>query len=1637
MSRIVETSRLTSRTSWLSVIFLGALLPPTLLLAEDLAFVTPGPNVNVIGATPGPSSLRIPDLFRKQQNEPSCIQATDNPAHVFCGFNDCRASDWSQVQGDCWIGVAQSRSFGENSTSRLAPGYLLHPYSLGMGFAADASVTEIPGNPAGLVLLSGIATYRDSDEGVIFVQRYGKSPREDGEPFLPVDAPPTIVATGSEGRFHDKVASLVIVPDDDPQSSTTEYVDLEGISDSVRLDWVDSIHVIAYSVFTGNGSSVKVQTQFSTDGGKTYSKPKKISEELNTVTGVHLSYVPGKGISLTYRRSRDSNETDAIVQSFSGNLGRTWTKTNTVYEICPHDQQASGNSARMFTFPWGADDGERFWVFSSDKVDPVTGERIASMGTCDQVAGAPAGTYPGVSRIVGMSSLDGQNWFGSAENPDEPFVLDFNMGAGYQMFPFSQGVKNRVDIAWWDTREEDEALRTPPAGAELPIIYDYLTSSFSRVFRKASIYMTRISGCKATTAQGACTPRLPTDEGFVSPVRVSRYQTAFLNEVLQEVEANPLNLRTHGSGRLAYNGDYGAMATRRFRRLPSGNLIQNSLPQQLGETSFVANENIFLAWGENRDVFFGNAVTNPGDPNARFPYSPPINAAPSLQAKSEHSPDPDKAETLLADKPTDEPDLKAVGEPDDELGADPDDDVVGCQAEPLQNFSSSRDSNVYGSHVEDVPMLVALTAARPMNLTQRMFPLVFSNPGTEKPGANFCLEIANQPLDWGGGSGSGRASFDPLPARNNPDVFIPPREYLTVFAPPLGSVSRALFVTSSDPGTRITVNAYEGQCQCESDPSDEGQCDPTGPPPSPTLIGSVVVGDGELFDPLFCQENKSDPACVNPVLTHETHNISLAAPSLQAPSLQAPSLQANLLGAPSLQAEGLLAPSFQAEGQEAPSLQAPSFQAVNYESNSLISPSLQAPSLQAPSLQAALLDPNDDKEVYYQDLTRIVVTGASVTTTYSADIAIQGLNADETWVELIAWQPNVHTATTVVNGQCVSVPEADNTVITAVELGSPSLQASSLNDVTLPFAFDPDNQNPYAGEISFPGKPGDIIYVTTRLWVTGESKETLDRLYACSNTDPPPPELNCQPQEIEHGAFLIAPFGAAAHGCNTTDVFNGDPTIDCISAGAEKITPPDLFPPEFIPPDQGTATVEAESADGTVLSTPGTLPSVITVTDSDPDVTVECSSATLTINDDQTLFPIGDTVVDCTAEDTSFNSSSASITIAVVDSFDPTITVPADITSVDATGPAGAAVSFSVTATDAIDPDPDIVCTINGGTQVVNSDDTFPLGTTVVSCTATDQSGNTDVGSFSITVVDITAPQISVPQGPFTEQAAGPEGAVVAFNVSATDIVDASVDIECKDGDGNVVVSGDTFALGVTTVTCTATDDFGNSVIGTSFDVVVQDTVPPQFNNSPLPDVTGVEFGQPVTFDASATDTVDTDVDVVCRDDSGDVVQSGDTFGTGSTTVTCTASDDGKFGDGNPPLNTRSESFTISVLLDITGVVPTQNPDNIKTGTSVPFTWAWLDENGSPVFVSAMNQSFEVRDGTCATRGALIFREDPGGSGLRVKLDNTNQFNFQAVDDSGNDLPASPQGVPYCAIAQRLESGVVVQEQDGNFKLKQ
>jgi hypothetical protein len=73
----------------------------------------------------------------------------------------------------------------------------------------------------------------------------------------------------------------------------------------------------------------------------------------------------------------------------------------------------------------------------------------------------------------------------------------------------------------------------------------------------------------------------------------------------------------------------------------------------------------------------------------------------------------------------------------------------------------------------------------------------------------------------------------------------------------------------------------------------------------------------------------------------------------------------------------------------------------------------------------------------------------------------------------------------------------------------------------------------------------------------------------------------------------------------------------------------------------------------------------------------------------------------------------------------PALTLPGSMT-VDATGPDGAPVSFEVTATDD-GGEPEVTCAPEPGT-------TFAIGTTAVTCIATDAAGNEASGSFEVTV---------------------------------------------------------------------------------------------------------------------------------------------------------------------------------------------------------------------------------------------------------------------------------------------------------------
>ncbi|XP_038049732.1 uncharacterized protein LOC119723239 [Patiria miniata] len=198
----------------------------------------------------------------------------------------------------------------------------------------------------------------------------------------------------------------------------------------------------------------------------------------------------------------------------------------------------------------------------------------------------------------------------------------------------------------------------------------------------------------------------------------------------------------------------------------------------------------------------------------------------------------------------------------------------------------------------------------------------------------------------------------------------------------------------------------------------------------------------------------------------------------------------------------------------------------------------------------------------------------------------------------------------------------------------------------------------------------------------------------------------------------------------------------------------------------------------------------------------------------------------------------------------------------------------------------DITCYNGAGTQV-GSSGVYAVGTTTVTCRATDTAGNQGSCNFTITVVDTEDPEVSCPKSvPSQETDLGMSSAVVSWTPmpSATDNVDNFTinNITCQDEAGNVVESDGTYSLGTTTVTCLVFDSAHNNG-SCQFVINVVDTEDPEVscpNSVPSKDTDHGMSSAVVTWTpmASATDNVDnfTINDITCQDEAGNVVVSDD-----------------------------------------------------------------------------------------------------------------------------------------------------------------
>lgn len=264
-----------------------------------------------------------------------------------------------------------------------------------------------------------------------------------------------------------------------------------------------------------------------------------------------------------------------------------------------------------------------------------------------------------------------------------------------------------------------------------------------------------------------------------------------------------------------------------------------------------------------------------------------------------------------------------------------------------------------------------------------------------------------------------------------------------------------------------------------------------------------------------------------------------------------------------------------------------------------------------------------------------------------------------------------------------------------------------------------------------------------------------------------------------------------------------------------------------------------------------------------------CSIITITCLDQtgRTIDPLGTTFADgihtvtCTAVDGGNNAISASFLVTIEDTAGPVIICPSDITVSNDPGACFAQVAFAVTATSNCDPN--VAITLEDAFfNTLQSGDAFPVGTTSVIATAMDNSGNTVVCTFNITVQDVDAPVISGPTS--MDLVTDCAGTVLSISPSTLGLV---ADDNCP-GAPTVTCSPATLSPGTTSVACTATDSAGNmsqhqvsvTLLKGAFDCLVLRPLDPTVDNKIRPGQT-IAVKLRVTcgnvFDSAVTASID------------------------------------------------------------------------------------------------------------------------------------------------------------------------------------
>ncbi|MGE5179821.1 MAG: HYR domain-containing protein, partial [Bacteroidota bacterium] len=265
-------------------------------------------------------------------------------------------------------------------------------------------------------------------------------------------------------------------------------------------------------------------------------------------------------------------------------------------------------------------------------------------------------------------------------------------------------------------------------------------------------------------------------------------------------------------------------------------------------------------------------------------------------------------------------------------------------------------------------------------------------------------------------------------------------------------------------------------------------------------------------------------------------------------------------------------------------------------------------------------------------------------------------------------------------------------------------------------------------------------------------------------------------------------------------------------------------------------------------------------------------------------FPGGVTTITWTATDAHGNTATATQHVTVNDTEKPTITAPAGLNL--ATGAGAASCGLEIPDAALGTPTAHDNCGVTVERTGVPVGNLFPVGTTTITYTANDPSGNSSSATQMVTVTDDTPPSIMVANIARDTDPGACSAGIASLGAEASDNC-AIASLTGTRSDGAAL--GDPFPKGMTTIAWLATDIHGNTATATQT-VTVTDRESPKVTAADLSVSTdpGSCAATIASLGAAATDNCGTPTLTGTRSDGAPLT---DIFPRGTITIEWLATD--------------------------------------------------------------------------------------------------------------------------------------------------